>query len=85
MPEKRFLLFPTEYMPSAHDVQVHRITFTMLVRLYGLNPQECVNADDPEQTLGRDLKPLIWLKPRYSGDYKEHLQKKLRERSKEDA
>lgn len=52
---------------SRNDGQRHYITFEQLVRLYGVNPRECIDCSRP--TNGFKLDGLIPLTPRYNGNY----------------
>jgi hypothetical protein len=61
------------YVRSVYDGQQHYIGARTLMRLYGVNPAECVvwDRERPETFLGRDVSGLIPLYPqRYWRNYK---------------
>ena len=66
----KYVIYPGPVV-SKHDGSMKRIRFFELVRLYGLDPRDCINADH----LGSHApKTFMVLGPRFDGDYKEHLE-----------
>lgn len=60
------------WVTSAHDGDRHYIEFYQLVRLYGVNPIECIDASSAHAMLG--WSDEVWatfkhLNPRYDGNY----------------
>lgn len=77
---KRFVICPGE-VTSQTDGDRHFIGGGQLIRLYKVNPQECIFDSEKERYgYGHDWSQYIFLMPRYRGDYEEHLQFKLDER-----
>ncbi len=81
--QKRFLLFG-ETISSMTDGQLHYISPHRLMQLYQLNPEECVFVEENSYEYismmrGRRIADFICLRPRYKGDYLEHLAQQLRE------
>lgn len=77
---KRFVICPGHVI-SRSDGDRHFIGAGQLIRLYGVNPAECLIS----QENGLDRTTLDWTKyialmPRYNGDYEEHLKFKLAEK-----
>lgn len=62
----------SEWVRSKNDGQEHFISFSPLVRLYGLDPKDCVewNYDNPRTWLGRKELDYIHLYPKYNGNYR---------------
>ena len=61
---------------SQRDRDVHYINAEELMRLYGVDPRECVVCYGDDRDLGKSFKGLITLHPRYDGDYdptKQHM------------
>lgn len=57
---------------SKYDNQKHFVSAQRLVDLFHVSPEECIlisSFDDPEFNQFRRNKDLIWLTPRYSGNY----------------
>ena len=73
MIKKKYLVLPG-YIYSKYDGEEHYITASTLIKLYNVNPNECVIHDSSRSS---DLfgfrefnyKGLIKLTPRYHGDY----------------
>ena len=64
---KKYLIVPG-YVTSRSDRQEHFIGARQLMRLYGVNPAECVVADDTRPGMnGQGLWPL---RPRFDGNYR---------------
>jgi len=61
----KYILHPGE-LKSKNDGDIHFISFKQLVRLYNLNPTECVAFDRFPYI---ELKDAMHLYPRYDGDY----------------
>lgn len=58
-----------ERVTSKNDGDVHYVGAQQLVRLYGLDPRECILNSDKTPLRGYDLDDFIHLFPRYEGDY----------------
>jgi len=71
---KKYLLLSGQ-LPSYNDKAGHYISAKRLQELYNLPINECILANDEQDLNGIDFNNLIILRPRYSGDYKEYLQK----------
>lgn len=71
----KYVLCPG-YITSKTDGQRHYITAPQLMKLYGVRPKECVvhipqdwwERSDYERA-AKSHEGLIWLAPRYDGDY----------------
>jgi len=61
------------YVTSQYDGDTHFVTFSQLIRLYGVKSNECINADTMQMTGNKDgwEDDLIVLEPRYDGEYEE--------------
>lgn len=59
-------------MSSLYDADIHYISYNRLIRLYGVNPTECIDASKIVGPI--DETNMISLKPRFYGDYDEFLQ-----------
>jgi hypothetical protein len=57
------------YVTSKTDGDRHYITSRQLIELYGVNPKECAI----EKEYIRSAENAIFLRPRYSGHYREWL------------
>ena len=68
---KKYLVIG-DYIKSKNDNDRHYISSRELVRLYGVNPKECILHDIND--LPVDVAGLFILFPRYDGDYKEYLE-----------
>ena len=72
---KRWIVCPG-FVESRHDLQTHWINAEKLIRLYGVNPEECIILlrDEMQIPLGYPLgyENLPVLRPRYDGDYRIH-------------
>ena len=68
---KKYALHP-DFVISTYDDERHYITFQQLVRLYGVNPKDCVEWDRsrPATFRGRKYGDYIHLYTRHDGDYK---------------
>ena len=67
---KKYYLVGGE-VPSQYDGAYHYVSAHSLIRLYGLDPNECVLADrDRQPPPGVDVSKLLYLSPRISGNYK---------------
>ncbi len=55
---------------SRLDGDIHYIGFSQLVKLYNVNPDECISAERLENLFGLDLDGCIHLFPETNGDYK---------------
>jgi hypothetical protein len=68
---KRYLVTP-DVVQSKRDGQYHYIDAPRLMRLYGVDPAECIVA--PTNRRGwNPPKGLIVLRPRHHGDYREFI------------
>ena len=65
--KKKYAICPG-YVTSKNDGERHFINATELMRLYGVNPAECVIFHD-EKSILREGGSLIILRPDYDGDY----------------
>lgn len=67
MANKKYLVIPGPVC-SKRDGDRHYIEADKLMRLYGVNPADCIihRHDRPGE---RHDPSLIWLIPQYSGDY----------------
>ena len=78
---KRYLILPGKVF-SKNDGELHHIDAPTLMRLYNVDPDECVVVHN-EGVHGRQgfasefLDSLLWLAPRYDGDY--HIGQEVRE------
>jgi hypothetical protein len=68
---KKYLVIP-DYVKSKNDGQKHYITAKELIRLYGVNPKECVIYDPSKRQHTSNLIPLG---PLFSGKYEEYIEK----------
>jgi hypothetical protein len=68
---KKYLVIP-DYVKSQHDGQKHYITAKELIRLYGVNPKECMIYDPSKRQMTAGL---VMLFPLEDGKYKEKLEK----------
>ena len=78
---KRYLILPGKVY-SKEDEQLHYVSAEELMRLYSVDPKECVVMTNRgvhgRQGMPNDfLDRLLWLAPRYDGDY--HISQEVRE------
>lgn len=71
MKKKKYLVVGGK-IESKNDRDVHYISPMQLVRLYGVDPRDCVLVSDAEDLRGRDCEGLTILSPRYDGNYLAH-------------
>ena len=71
---KKYLLLGGR-LYSKNDTDTHYISAKKLQELYNLPINECILANNENDLNGIDYDNLIILQPRYSGDYKEYLEK----------
>jgi hypothetical protein len=64
----RFAVYPGRVL-SAHDGDRHFISAPQLIRLYGVDPRECVIFHGDDRDRGKSAEGLIRLSPSRSGDY----------------
>lgn len=64
----KYVVIPGQVM-SQSDGQIHYIDAPALMRLYKVNPKECVVKHGDQRDLGKDFSNLIRLRPRSNGDY----------------
>ena len=68
------------YVISVNDGEKHFVPAHKLIKLYGLNEKDCILDKNPNYLSGPMLQGIdyIVLGPRVRGDYKEHLEEKLK-------
>ena len=68
---KKYILHPG-HIDSKFDSDTHFISGQMLMRLYKLNPENCIilNYENPTNIEGYDSNQFIHLYPKYDGNYK---------------
>lgn len=71
---KRYALHPQAIL-SINDNQFHYISYPQLIKLYNLNPKDCIKWDDndPKTFQGRNYQDYTHLSPLYSGNYAEDI------------
>ena len=67
---KKWLIYGDNVF-SKYDGDKHYINPDELIRLYGLDPKECITVGLFDRREGLPFLPI--LTPRYDGDYREHL------------
>lgn len=72
-----FVLYPG-FIASRSDEDIHYITYLQLINLYKLDRRKCINAK-VIRGIPKEKKGYIHLKPRFFGDYIEHLNTKIKE------
>jgi len=66
---REYLVVPG-YITSKADGDLHYVNANELIRLYGVDPRECVIWKNPPSWITEPyIKGLIVLNPRYDGDY----------------
>ncbi len=74
-----FLLFPG-YVVSKCDSNRHYINAAQLRTCYGLDPRDCtVYSPVIHSLMSPRIQNMIWLMPRFYGDYSEHRLAVVRE------
>ena len=78
---KRYLILPGKVY-SKEDEQLHYVSAEELMRLYSVDPKECVvmHNEGVHGKVGLDndfLDSRLWLAPSYDGDY--HISQEVRE------
>lgn len=66
----KYIVYP-DWVTSQHDGDRHFIGLHQLIRLYRVNPSECIDGAS-SRVCGinsEDFKRLIELKPRHDGNY----------------
>ena len=78
MKETKYAVFPGK-IRSKSDGDIHYISAEKLIRLYGVDPKEClIISDDRDlQRQRHRIDGLVQLHPRYHGDYKTKDDKKI--------
>ena len=66
--KKKYVICPS-HVVSRNDGELHYIDAPTLMRLYGVNPMECIVNRDRASMRDIDTMKLIWLAPRYDGKY----------------
>lgn len=74
----KYLVYP-DTVRSENDGESHFISGDALIRLYGVDPNECRIVNDHRDVQGLTER-MIPLKPRTRGDYREHLAKMQKRR-----
>lgn len=69
---RKYVLCP-DWVRSTTDGDEHYIDARTLARLYGVPLVECYVYNEGFQRMSNRPKGLIYLQPRYHGDYKEWL------------
>lgn len=65
----KYIIVPG-YIKSKNDGEIHYISASQLMRLYKVNPLECIVALGKYWHRGRiGIESLIVLRPRYDGNY----------------
>ena len=66
----KYAVYPGE-VTSRVDGQLHYISASQLIKLYHVNPDQCVIVypDRPDTIQGIDMSKVIALYPRYHGNY----------------
>ena len=66
----KYALHP-QIIRSSIDGQTHYIGYIELIKLYNLDPQECIlwSNTRPETLIGRNFKDYTHLYPKPDGDY----------------
>jgi len=67
METKLFLVYPGE-IESAIDGDIHKVGAKDLMRLYGVDPKDCIVVNNGYETKGLRGK-FYHLRPRFKGDY----------------
>lgn len=65
---KRYMVCPG-YVYSRSDSDRHWISADRLIRLYGVNPAECIVSTSETERRGTWAADLIRLAPKWDGDY----------------
>jgi len=65
---KKYAVHPG-YVPSKNDGDIHFISASKLMKLYGVKPTDCVVCRPDHETYGIQNEDYIHLHPRYHGDY----------------
>lgn len=66
--KKKYIICPG-FVVSKNDGDCHFIDASTLMNLYKVNPMECIVNRDHDSIRGIDTTKLIWLSPRYDGNY----------------
>jgi hypothetical protein len=66
--QKKYLIIPG-WVFSKNDEDRHYINAQMLIRLYKVDPHECMIQHSDSRDLRRDVEGLIKLRPKTSGNY----------------
>lgn len=65
----KFVVIPGRMM-SRSDEDIHYIDAPTLMRLYKVDPNECIVKHNDERDRYHNFDGLIALRPRYDGDYR---------------
>lgn len=75
---KKYLVI-SERVNSKHDRDIHFISCSRLCELYGVNPEECIFADEDRPETFRGVpEGLIELRPDFTGKYNPTRDEELR-------
>jgi len=66
--KKKYLVIPGT-ITSESDGDLHYISASSLIRLYGVDPRECVVLSEYLSDVGIKRDELIVLRPNYRGNY----------------
>lgn len=64
------------WVVSKNDGDNHYINYSQLIRLYGLNPNECINWEF--DSIGRNPRNYKHFYPNYHGDYELEVGQEVR-------
>lgn len=63
----KFLVLPG-YVTSKNDNDEHYISYNQLIRLYGLNPEHCLEIRKKQTKIEKSINYIV-LRPDYEGNY----------------
>lgn len=66
--KKKYIICPGE-VRSKSDNDIHYISSSQLMRLYGVESHECIIVDSPMSAVGLNWQDYIVLRPRTDGNY----------------
>jgi len=67
-PMKKYLICPG-VVRSISDNDMHYVSAPKLMRLYGVNREDCIIVDNPDTARGIEWSKYIVLRPNTAGDY----------------
>ncbi len=68
MKDKKYIVCPGE-VKSKSDGDLHYIGPYVLMKLYGVEPHECIIVDNPVSSAGLNWQDYVVLRPRTDGNY----------------